>query len=118
MASALINVPKRAKRGEIIEVKTLMSHIMETGYRHTASGEVVPRNIITALSAATMASRFSAPICSRRLRRTRSSRSSRSRPRAANSTSNGSATKVLPRPPRPRSWSNEIRAHRWRSRCC
>jgi sulfur-oxidizing protein SoxZ len=47
MASALINVPKKAKRGEIIEIKTLMSHIMETGYRHTAAGDVVPRNIIT-----------------------------------------------------------------------
>jgi sulfur-oxidizing protein SoxZ len=47
MASALINVPKTAQRGDIIEIKTLMSHIMETGYRHTASGEVVPRDIIT-----------------------------------------------------------------------
>ena len=47
MASALINVPAKAKRGDIIEIKTLMSHIMETGYRHTASGEVVPRDIIT-----------------------------------------------------------------------
>jgi sulfur-oxidizing protein SoxZ len=47
MPSALINVPKRAKRGEIIEIKTLMSHVMETGYRRTATGEVVPRDIIT-----------------------------------------------------------------------
>jgi sulfur-oxidizing protein SoxZ len=47
MPSALINVPKKAKRGEIIEIKTLMSHVMETGYRRTATGEVVPRNIIT-----------------------------------------------------------------------
>ena len=47
MTSALINVPAKAKRGDIIEIKTLMSHIMETGYRHTASGEVVPRDIIT-----------------------------------------------------------------------
>jgi sulfur-oxidizing protein SoxZ len=47
MASALINVPARAKRGEIIEIKTLMSHIMETGYRRTAAGELVPRDIIT-----------------------------------------------------------------------
>ena len=47
MASALINVPAKAKRGEIIEIKTLMSHIMETGYRHTATGEVIPRDIIT-----------------------------------------------------------------------
>ena len=28
MASALINVPAKAKRGDIIEIKTLMSHIM------------------------------------------------------------------------------------------
>jgi sulfur-oxidizing protein SoxZ len=47
MASALINVPKKAKRGEVIEIKTLMSHIMETGYRRTATGEIVPRDIIT-----------------------------------------------------------------------
>jgi sulfur-oxidizing protein SoxZ len=45
--AALINVPARAKRGEIIEIKTLMSHIMETGYRRTANGEVIPRDIIT-----------------------------------------------------------------------
>jgi sulfur-oxidizing protein SoxZ len=50
MPSALINVPRNAKRGDIIEIKTLMSHIMETGYRHTASGEVVPRDIITSFS--------------------------------------------------------------------
>lgn len=50
MASALINVPATAKRGEIIEIKTLMSHIMETGYRHTAEGAVVPRDIITNFS--------------------------------------------------------------------
>ena len=50
MAPALINVPKKAKRGEIIEIKTLMSHIMETGYRHTSTGEVVPRDIITSFA--------------------------------------------------------------------
>ena len=50
MASALINVPKKARRGDIIEIKTLMSHIMETGYRHTASGQVVPRDIVTSFT--------------------------------------------------------------------
>ena len=50
MAAALINVPARAKRGDTIEIKTLMSHIMETGYRHTASGQVVPRDIITSFA--------------------------------------------------------------------
>jgi sulfur-oxidizing protein SoxZ len=47
MPSALINVPAKAKRGDVIEIKTLMSHIMETGYRHTVSGEAVPRDIIS-----------------------------------------------------------------------
>ena len=50
MAAALINVPKHARRGDIIEIKTLMSHIMETGYRHTAEGTVVPRDIITSFA--------------------------------------------------------------------
>ena len=48
--AALINVPPRAKRGDIIEIKTLMSHIMETGYRRTADGAVVPRDILTSFS--------------------------------------------------------------------
>ena len=50
MTTALINVPKKAKRGDVIEIKTLMSHIMETGYRHTTSGQIVPRDIITSFA--------------------------------------------------------------------
>jgi len=50
MPSALINVPKKARNGDIIEIKTLISHIMETGYRHTTSGQVVPRDIITSFT--------------------------------------------------------------------
>ena len=46
MASALINVPKRAKRGEIIEIKALIAHPMETGFRRTQLGAVIPRDII------------------------------------------------------------------------
>ena len=46
MASALINVPARAKRGEIIEIKTLISHTMETGFRRTQLGALIPRDII------------------------------------------------------------------------
>ena len=45
--AALINVPSKARRGDIIEIKTLMSHIMETGFRRTAAGDLVPRDIIT-----------------------------------------------------------------------
>jgi sulfur-oxidizing protein SoxZ len=49
MARALINVPKTAKRGQIVEIKTLISHIMETGFRRTETGAVIPRNILTEL---------------------------------------------------------------------
>ena len=44
---ALINVPKKAKRGDVIEIKTLISHIMETGFRHSTTGIPIPRDIIT-----------------------------------------------------------------------
>ena len=47
MARALINVPPKAKRGEIIEIKTLISHEMESGYRPDNVGKLVPRDIIT-----------------------------------------------------------------------
>ena len=48
MARPLINVPPKAKRGQVIEIKTLISHIMETGFRHDNVGKPIPRNIITA----------------------------------------------------------------------
>ena len=43
---ALINVPERARKGEIIEIKTLVSHPMETGYRRSQTGAPIPRDII------------------------------------------------------------------------
>jgi sulfur-oxidizing protein SoxZ len=46
VASALVNVPARARRGEVIEIKTLVSHAMETGYRRTQLGAAIPRDII------------------------------------------------------------------------
>ena len=45
-ARVLVNVPAKAKRGEIIAIKTLISHVMESGFRHTSLGVRVPRNII------------------------------------------------------------------------
>jgi sulfur-oxidizing protein SoxZ len=47
MARALINVPAKAKRGEIVEIKTLIQHEMETGFRVSSNGTVIPRDIIT-----------------------------------------------------------------------
>src|SRR3954466_15227791 len=47
MAVARINVPKTAPRGQVIEIRTLISHAMETGYRRDYLGKTVPRDIIT-----------------------------------------------------------------------
>ena len=46
-ARALINVPKTAKRGEVITIRALISHVMETGFRPTNVGKLYPRDIIT-----------------------------------------------------------------------
>jgi sulfur-oxidizing protein SoxZ len=43
----LINIPAKAKRGEIIAIKTLISHPMESGYRVGTNGNLIPRDIIT-----------------------------------------------------------------------
>ena len=47
MARAIIRMPAQAKRGEIIEIRTLASHPMETGFRRTERGVLIPRDIIT-----------------------------------------------------------------------
>ena len=47
MARALINVPQKARRGEIIEIKTLIQHPMETGFRVGYNGQLIPRDIIS-----------------------------------------------------------------------
>ena len=47
MARVVVNLPQRARRGEIIEIRTLAAHAMETGFRRTQLGEPVPRDIIT-----------------------------------------------------------------------
>jgi sulfur-oxidizing protein SoxZ len=46
VANVLVNVPRQARRGEIIEIKTLVSHPMETGHRRNQVGAVIPRDII------------------------------------------------------------------------
>jgi sulfur-oxidizing protein SoxZ len=50
MARTLINIPATAKRGEIIEIRTLIGHQMETGFRPGADGRVLPRDIIRKFS--------------------------------------------------------------------
>jgi len=52
MARVLINFPQRAMRGEIIEIKTLIQHPMETGYRLDNKGVAIPRDIINRFTCA------------------------------------------------------------------
>jgi sulfur-oxidizing protein SoxZ len=51
-ARALIHVPATARRGEVIEIKTLISHPMESGYRVGTNGALIPRDIITLFTCA------------------------------------------------------------------
>ena len=46
MARTLITVPTQARRGEIIELRVLIQHPMETGYRRSSLGVMLPRDLI------------------------------------------------------------------------
>ena len=37
---------KEARKGELVEVKALVQHVMETGNRRDADGKIVPRKIL------------------------------------------------------------------------
>ena len=41
-----VRLPSQVRAGEVFEVRTLITHIMETGQRRDQSGAVVPRDII------------------------------------------------------------------------
>lgn len=41
-----VKVPKSASAGEVITLKTLISHTMESGQRKGSDGNVIPRSII------------------------------------------------------------------------
>jgi sulfur-oxidizing protein SoxZ len=47
MTSIRLSVPQTARKDEIIELKALIQHPMESGYRRGSRGEQIPRNIIT-----------------------------------------------------------------------
>jgi sulfur-oxidizing protein SoxZ len=46
MSKPRVKVPKTAKAGEVITIKTLIDHTMETGQRKDKEGKVIPRRII------------------------------------------------------------------------
>ena len=41
-----IKVPSQASAGEVVTIKTLISHQMESGQRRDGDGELIPRSII------------------------------------------------------------------------
>jgi sulfur-oxidizing protein SoxZ len=41
---------KQAKKGDLVEVKALVSHVMETGLRRDASGSTIARKILNKFS--------------------------------------------------------------------
>ncbi len=41
-----VRVPKTANKGDVIEIKSLISHKMESGRRKDKKGELIPRKII------------------------------------------------------------------------
>lgn len=48
---AIVNVPAKAKKGEIVTINALIGHVMENGFRYTTTGILRPRDIITSFVA-------------------------------------------------------------------
>jgi sulfur-oxidizing protein SoxZ len=48
---ARLRVPDSAKAGEVVEVRLLIQHDMETGFRRDVEGRAVPMNVITEVRA-------------------------------------------------------------------
>lgn len=53
-----VRVPATAKKDEIIEIKTLISHEMESGQRKGADGNIIPRKIIHTFTASFNGKKF------------------------------------------------------------
>ncbi len=47
--AARIQVPEQARSGEVIEIRVLIQHPMETGYRYDGNGQTIARNTIRTL---------------------------------------------------------------------
>ena len=62
MPATRIVLPAKARKGEVIEIKTIIKHEMETGFRRDNVGLAIPRDIIT-LFTFTYAGAESVPPC-------------------------------------------------------
>ena len=49
--AARVLVPKQARRGAVIEIRVVVQHVMETGYRLDHFGRAIPKNVINTLTA-------------------------------------------------------------------
>ena len=47
LGKARLRVPKTARRGEYIEIRTMAQHPMESGFRYNNVGKLIPRHIAT-----------------------------------------------------------------------
>jgi len=48
---ARVSLPAAIKANDVIEIKTSITHVMETGHRRDREGNLVPRNIINTVRA-------------------------------------------------------------------
>lgn len=46
LVPARVSLPEAARPGEVLEIKALIRHPMETGYRVDSRGEPIPRHIV------------------------------------------------------------------------
>ena len=46
----VITMPAQAKQGSIIEIRAIAQHDMESGFRYSEAGKVIPRDIIRTFS--------------------------------------------------------------------
>lgn len=47
---ARVQLPKTAKRGEVISVRIAIQHPMETGFRFGINGQAIPKNVVNTLT--------------------------------------------------------------------
>jgi sulfur-oxidizing protein SoxZ len=48
-AKTRIKLPEKTAVGDVIEIRALINHVMETGNRKDAAGQTIPRNIVKSL---------------------------------------------------------------------
>lgn len=50
MGTARVRMPENAKRGEVVEIRTMVQHPMESGFRLDNQGREIPRHIVESFS--------------------------------------------------------------------